>query len=490
MTHYDFVKSNDLVVIRRPSGELGLTHKDGKFLLLNRDAAQDWSNWSQSGTAPSFDTDTHKKLLDGSFVLPSPASTVLQAGHLDDVRIDFQRDGLRWYEESSDLTIIFDPRTTASPHWIALGPHASHCWRNIVRGQTAGMVREASMRLFGYDNVEEALSYFFLKDFIRGIPGLRADGGSRNAFEIGAAELDIQFRIFHSVLPWHCLWEITTACDFACKTCYLQGPPINMSANEIAEICRQIEELRPLAVTLMGGEPLVRSDLENVIERLSSANIFVKVITNGSSLTRERAASLAQAGLRQVEISVDGFMAATHEAVRGQGSFAIAERAIETAINSDIPRTGIVTTVHSGNIHEIVGLPQFLVNHGLSEGFISIFEKTGHAGSDAPWDTLTSQQVRELHGRIEEWRQSYPEVEITLLPGCTCGRTSMVITASGGVRLCPFEGSSIGSLRTESLRGLWEGMGLSLPSDGPLGRCTSRSPRQAQMSTTSGAHYQ
>ena len=75
-----------------------------------------------------------------------------------------------------------------------------------------------------------------------------------------------------------------------------------------AEMLRRIDRLAALGttiITISGGEPLLHSELDEIIRRIRRRGIIAGLITNGYLLTPERIARLNRAGLDHLQISID-----------------------------------------------------------------------------------------------------------------------------------------------------------------------------------------
>ena len=59
-------------------------------------------------------------------------------------------------------------------------------------------------------------------------------------------------------------------------------------------------------ITLGGGEPTLREDLEEIIHIAKSLNFTVRIVTNGVLINEKRAESLRKSGLRFIQVSLDG----------------------------------------------------------------------------------------------------------------------------------------------------------------------------------------
>src|SRR5206468_13007510 len=67
-------------------------------------------------------------------------------------------------------------------------------------------------------------------------------------------------------------------------------------------------------IRITGGEPLVRRDLERLVEQLAPLDVDLTLTTNGSLLPA-KAQLLADAGLRRITVSLDALDDATFRAL-------------------------------------------------------------------------------------------------------------------------------------------------------------------------------
>lgn len=108
--------------------------------------------------------------------------------------------------------------------------------------------------------------------------------------------------------------SVTNRCNFGCIYCHDEGlGPVmkprmphddEMSVDGIERIVRVAREFDIRSVKFTGGEPLVRLDMEQIVDRTVRQIPDVSMTTNGSMLAR-RAEALRDAGLKRVNVSVD-----------------------------------------------------------------------------------------------------------------------------------------------------------------------------------------
>ena len=103
-----------------------------------------------------------------------------------------------------------------------------------------------------------------------------------------------------------------------------------MSVEEIQRLLRIAREFEIRSVKFTGGEPLIRLDMEDIIDRAVRQIPDVSMTTNGSMLGK-RAEGLRSAGLKRVNVSIDSLDPAAFQKIR-KGPLAPVLRGIEEAL--------------------------------------------------------------------------------------------------------------------------------------------------------------
>ena len=83
-------------------------------------------------------------------------------------------------------------------------------------------------------------------------------------------------------------------------------------------VFREAAALGVVQVNLTGGEPLVRDDLEQLVEGARSLELYMNLITSGIPLRRERLARLRRLGLDSVQLSVQDVTPAGSDRIAGR----------------------------------------------------------------------------------------------------------------------------------------------------------------------------
>jgi GTP 3',8-cyclase len=163
--------------------------------------------------------------------------------------------------------------------------------------------------------------------------------------------------------------SVTDRCNFRCVYCmpkevfgrdhaFLPRAEI-LDFEEIARIVRASVELGVRKVRLTGGEPLVRRNLETLVDMLSAIDgIDDLTLTTNASLLASKAQALADAGLHRVTVSLDALDDATFMAMNDVG-FGVSRvlDGIDAARVAGLGPIKVNTVVRRGlNEHAIVDL--------------------------------------------------------------------------------------------------------------------------------------
>jgi pyrroloquinoline quinone biosynthesis protein E len=107
--------------------------------------------------------------------------------------------------------------------------------------------------------------------------------------------------------PEGMLTELTHRCPLQCPYCSnpLELERVNkeLSTAEWLSVFTQAAELGVLQVHLSGGEPTLRTDLEEIVAHASGHGLYTNLITAGVTLDKARLERLVEAGLDHVQIS-------------------------------------------------------------------------------------------------------------------------------------------------------------------------------------------
>jgi len=158
--------------------------------------------------------------------------------------------------------------------------------------------------------------------------------------------------------PLFAVWNFTNRCNLACRHCYQDSKTApadgELTLDEKLNLVDQMGSASMPMLAISGGEPTVSGDLIPVIRRAGAYGMHLSLATNGTTMTPRLADSLAEAGVRYVEISLDSADPARHDRFRGvAGMWERAVAGAKAVAAAPGLRLGIAMCVHRGNFHEV-----------------------------------------------------------------------------------------------------------------------------------------
>ena len=184
--------------------------------------------------------------------------------------------------------------------------------------------------------------------------------------------------------------SVTDRCDFRCVYCMAEHMSFLpkrdlLSLEELDRLCTVFirEGVRKLRIT--GGEPLVRKNImwffERMARHLGEGLDELTVTTNGSQL-KKHARTLADCGIRRINVSLDTLDEAKFQTITRWGRLAQVLEGIEAARAAGL-RVKINTVALKGvNDGEIHGLLEWCDALGLDLTFIEVMPMGDLGGED------------------------------------------------------------------------------------------------------------
>ena len=267
--------------------------------------------------------------------------------------------------------------------------------------------------------------------------------------------------------------SVTDRCNFRCVYCmpksvfnkdhkFLPKSEL-LSFEEITRVVSAAAEFGVTKIRLTGGEPLVRNDLEQLVEWIAKVDGIrdISLTTNASLLSAKRAASLRSAGLQRLNVSLDAIDDDTFKRVNdvGIGVQAVLD-GIENASKAGFDSIKVNMVVKKGlNDHSILPMAKFFHGTGQILRFIEFMD----VGSTNAWDlsnVVTSQEIADrinaelpiqpmeanYRGEVaKRWQYVDGGGEIGIITSVSdpfCGDCSRArLSATGSVYTCLFASS-------------------------------------------------
>jgi len=149
--------------------------------------------------------------------------------------------------------------------------------------------------------------------------------------------------------PFILFWEVTRACALACRHCRAVAQPRphpeELSHEEALHLVDTIAALAPPMLVLTGGDPMMRRDIMELIERAAQKGLRVALSPAATPrLLHTDFSRLKEAGVVSMSLSLDGASRETHDRFRGvphtfDRTLEAAEKAMQAGIQLQINTT-------------------------------------------------------------------------------------------------------------------------------------------------------
>ncbi|HEX5121114.1 MAG TPA: radical SAM protein [Pseudonocardiaceae bacterium] len=288
--------------------------------------------------------------------------------------------------------------------------------------------------------------------------------------------------------PTFASWLITRACQLKCYYCFADAhkkDPDELTTGEAMDVIEKLADAGVFYLSYIGGEPLMRKDIYQLIDYSTDLGIYTGIHTNGMLVKEGVVPRLRDVGCQILGVSIDSHDPLIHDKVRGvSGSLVGAKRAVIESVKAGM-RCSIRIVVTPDSLPALPSLFHWARDVGVDELIIIPIFMVGRAAG-SPNDRRMDIEGKEMFWRgLEILREigaplgvHVPEekvaccVGIELNPstdtfhaghaigferstGCRVGKFIINIHPNGDVHSCPFVHSRIGSLRDQSVEEIW-----------------------------------
>lgn len=278
-------------------------------------------------------------------------------------------------------------------------------------------------------------------------------------------------------MPRVVAWEVTKECNLACRHCKADArdiararhsdersqPRLELTTSEAVAFIESISRFRPLII-FTGGEPLLRSDLDTLIEHAARLDLRTALATNGLLIDERKARSLKEDGLSAVSVSVDSADAEAHDSVRGvigahDGALKAAKAMAKAGVSVQIN-----TTVTKANVSTLPAIKDMVRASGADAWHLFFLVPTGRGDVS---DLVPTREYYEALSWLEELENAQNDISLrpTCAPqyrlhegrrGCLAGVSYAFISCDGTVQPCGYLPVDVGNIRRRSFAEIWQ----------------------------------
>ena len=269
-------------------------------------------------------------------------------------------------------------------------------------------------------------------------------------------------------------WETTRACTLACPHCrasaVTERDNDELTTEEAKKMFADIAKIGKCLIILSGGEPLLRTDLEELAKAaITHGHRPVVSCNDGSLLTNERLDSLKNAGITHFSFSMHAIGELEHDNfVRVPGTYSHAIKAFKRIKEHDMSFQ-INTTILPTNYDLIPEFKDWVVSLGASAWHLFFIVPTGRAEHETSEIKLEQNKIENVLTYVakesDDWeipvkvtcapQYSRIRAEMGKKPGnrgrsCMAGRGFSFVSYKGEVKPCGYFDLVIGNVRQTS----------------------------------------
>ncbi len=196
--------------------------------------------------------------------------------------------------------------------------------------------------------------------------------------------------------------SVTDRCDLRCFYCIPKGfkdftePEDRISLDDYVRLVRLFSELGVSKVRLTGGEPLVRADLPEMVQKIGALPMIddLSLSTNATRLA-DHAKAMKEAGVSRINVSLDTLNPDVFREIT-QGDLEPVLRGLQAAKEAGFRPIKInMVVMRDLNLHEVGDMVDYCLENGFTLRFIETMP-VGEAGQQAKDRYVSLDEIKEL----------------------------------------------------------------------------------------------
>jgi len=177
----------------------------------------------------------------------------------------------------------------------------------------------------------------------------------------------LKAKLLGQKLPLFVSWQLTLKCNIFCSYCaidrYHNDHP-ELNTEQALQMIREMADAGTCYLMLSGGEPLVRKDIDVLVNEAVKRGLIVCMSSNGDFVPKKIETVKK---LDYITISLDGNKE-SHDKARGEGTFDTTVRGIEAACNAGV-KVFTTTVVGYHNVKDLDFIFEFSKKMGTTPRF-------------------------------------------------------------------------------------------------------------------------
>ncbi|MFF5245822.1 radical SAM protein [Streptosporangium sp. NPDC000095] len=244
------------------------------------------------------------------------------------------------------------------------------------------------------------------------------------------------------------LVQITERCNLHCAHCFVSSGDWgdHMRLEDLTGLVfPRLRRARVERLTLTGGEPFVHPHLMEICRAVADMGLPLGICTNATQTTPEQITALAALGNVHINVSFDGFRAASHGKFRGSVASFDTTVATTRAFAEAGLLQGLLSTPNAlTDVEEFAALCEFAVEVGAEYVLMNPLSSFGRGVKSQGRLAANDDTMRSIRAVTERFRKRGIDVVHIRFPnddkplaGCDAGKLIYVF-ADGATAVCPY----------------------------------------------------
>lgn len=279
------------------------------------------------------------------------------------------------------------------------------------------------------------------------------DGGDNHSV------IDFYEKLYENGYLFNLHIDVTKRCNLRCKHCYHPFEEYSyekeMDLLTIKSLIDEAYDMGVFIVILSGGEPLLRNDILQIIEYISSKGMCIDLFTNATLMDEEFINNISKYNINRVSISIYSNQEQIHDSItQVNGSHKKTIRAINQLSNNGL-QVELKTIMMKENFEDYKSLDRYATNMGYK--LILDTSMTPKLNSDDTPINLALSYEQYLNLCLDKDCSYYANQVSPLNPNehsCNAGRYSLYCDSDGNYYPCVSFQMNLGNLST-GLKQAW-----------------------------------
>lgn len=212
--------------------------------------------------------------------------------------------------------------------------------------------------------------------------------------------------------PLWLLAELTYRCPLHCVFCY---NPTNyarrtteLSTDQWLDVLNQARALGAVQLGFSGGEPLMRDDLEVLVQEAHTLGFYTNLVTSGVGLTDNRLATLKQGGLDHIQLSFQDATQTLNDLLSNAKTFTM-KKNVATRIKAHGFPMVLNCVLHRYNLPHVAQIIDMAVDMGAEYLELANTQYYGWAYANRQHLMPDAAQIAQAEATVQRYRATLGE---------------------------------------------------------------------------------